>query len=770
MKIKENSKKLIQVNDLSVDFYRNGKYNRVLNNVSLEIKEGEIVGLVGESGSGKTTLGRAMLSLIDHATGNVLYEGKEIPKKHIKYVHKKNEWVYRTGQMIFQNPTTSLDAKKKVLDIVGEGLKNFKVIEKEIDHKIEKHNEKINEFKIQLKKLINPRRLLIREEEKRYKDEIENFIKHLVEIDPNLKQIDSFREEYKNVDKQLENIKKSFLFFKNKLSSEISNFKHIKKTKINNFNHITKTENKYFEKAINTEAEEMHLASNYEKPNNYYLTHLLEKNIKWFASLSNSLKTKYKINRKSKINFSNINTYEAYKKETISLIEIIKNEIITEKKEENKIDFYSIIFQLEERLNWRSARNTKIFNYISNYVVNEVKNNIKKLEDVVISLEQIIKSKKNEITYLAFEKEREIFNEEIASLLYEQVLSRDQIKFYEGFLNDVEFLIENHKFENRKSFYQFLILKNKQICSLHIALTNYKYRKKIERNQKLLNFKRNDFVNSMKELKNLRIDFYEEIKIHDKKWILNYAKNKDPIKYERIITQHAKNINIINEKYKFYEYARHKEKELKDSILNEVKNIRDLKKSIKGKNYKKIFTETIHQILSLVGLHPESANNFPTFFSGGQQQRIGIARALVNKPKFIIADEPISALDVSVQAQVVNLLKKLNKELGLTIIFIAHDLEMVKYLTDRVYVMYKGDIVEHGNTNSVYSKPIHPYTRSLMGSIPKLENHGKNLTLSNYDAKKHMYNEYTNIKNIMVGKDHFVRGTEKEIKSWKYKK
>lgn len=168
----------------------------------------------------------------------------------------------------------------------------------------------------------------------------------------------------------------------------------------------------------------------------------------------------------------------------------------------------------------------------------------------------------------------------------------------------------------------------------------------------------------------------------------------------------------------------------------------------------------VYDLLETVGLSKEHANRYPHEFSGGQRQRIGIARALAVEPEFIIADEPISALDVSIQAQVVNLLLKLQRERGITFLFIAHDLSMVKYISDRIAVMHFGKIVEIGPAEEIYQNPLHDYTKSLLSAIPQpdpeSERSRKRFSYIDDEANNHLRQLHE------IRPQHFVFSTEEE--------
>ena len=188
---------------------------------------------------------------------------------------------------------------------------------------------------------------------------------------------------------------------------------------------------------------------------------------------------------------------------------------------------------------------------------------------------------------------------------------------------------------------------------------------------------------------------------------------------------------------------------------------------IRGEKDKEVIDEKVFKVLERVGLVREHAGRYPHEFSGGQRQRIGVARAVVMEPELIIADEPVSALDVSIQAQVINLLNELRNDLGLTILFIAHDLSVVKYFSDRIGVMYFGKMVELATSDELFEHPLHPYTRALLSAIPLPDpNYEKNRVREKYNPlSAHDYSvDKPSFREVSPG--HFVMCNDAEFEQY----
>lgn len=215
-------------------------------------------------------------------------------------------------------------------------------------------------------------------------------------------------------------------------------------------------------------------------------------------------------------------------------------------------------------------------------------------------------------------------------------------------------------------------------------------------------------------------------------------------------------------------------------FLNDISNIKDLEKAVETLKEFKTQREELSkltenqckrilvvEILKSVGLDESVLPRYPLEFSGGQQQRIGISRAVVLRPQLLVADEPISALDVSIQAQVVNIFNDLKDKYNLTILFIAHDLRMVEYISDRIAVMNKGRILEVGKTSQIMNNPLHPYTKSLLEAVPSIHGDKGSLLGYQYDINIHNYSENNQPEWLKVNDDHFILATNEELDNWK---
>ena len=306
-------------------------------------------------------------------------------------------------------------------------------------------------------------------------------------------------------------------------------------------------------------------------------------------------------------------------------------------------------------------------------------------------------------------------------------------------------------------------------------------------NEKEIKWKR---IKAKRKINELKVEMNEKIRsLSDEQGNAEFVADESAKirkEYEAKIEQIKKDINALvkyeKEKIKQHNYDNsHVNKKLMSKMqmifqdpvdsLDPRMTVQDIIQEglhIQGQYNKYENQQKVKDALVKVGLLPEYASRFPHEFSGGQRQRIGIARALIMNPDFLICDEPISALDVSIRAQIINLLNNLKEEMGLTMMFIAHDLSVVKYFCDRIAVMYFGNIVELANIDVLFAHPLHPYTKALLSAIPKPD------PLSEKERKRFVYNpanehdyskEAPSLQEIVPG--HFVMANTEELEKYR---
>ena len=767
-------KKILKIENLNKFFVNRNNYKIALDNISFDVTEGDFLGIIGESGSGKTTLGRTIIRLNDATSGKIKLFNKNISNKKIS--KQENLTICRSMQMIFQDPLSSLNPKMNILKIISEPIvinkslkkENIKIIdsrhktnflfEYEILSGLAKNKyEKLYEYYVEYKKIINETitkiddfkftnndswtesfsdlettfdhyimsqkpvieiinkmyenaKKIIKAYDKKVKtNDLDPIYSKYIEYANNL---DEAKADFGNKENSINNLKKKF----NKIKKDIAFFKS---------NRLVKSEIKDLKIHIKLNSNGMKIAKT-KRDYNFKKILLIRDRLK-LGILDDFL------------NFENVdeeNLINEYRNIRDIIDEFFKNEFIR-------------IFNDNISENYEEKMSSIDYDLIKK----EIENNLSKsLIDFKNKLQMI--DEKNKIIINVLLSEKTMIAEEISKL---KLKKKEQEK---TFYSSESYIQKNNDFKKIKEELN-LIRKEKHKKHndfIYKSLSELKEKIKIESNEV-----KNRKIFLSKRL-NILIKELIDIRPND---LANFSK-KD---VSQVIKKNTKSMKeqLKNKMSSF---------KLIDFEFTKILEHYFIEERICSSNRSKLFfyrndflkimiLEKVFELLESVGLKKEHAYRYPHEFSGGQRQRIVIARALINDPKIIIADEAISALDVSIQAQVVNMMKELCDKRDVTFLFIAHDISMVHYICNKVIIMHNGKIVEKGSTNKIFKNPIHPYTQSLLKAVPELWKMDVDLSLFGDNSN---YSESYSISNkpyfMKVENDHEVLATKEQFDKW----
>ena len=767
-------KKILKIENLNKFFVNRNNYKIALDNISFDVTEGDFLGIIGESGSGKTTLGRTIIRLNDATSGKIKLFNKNISNKKIS--KQENLTICRSMQMIFQDPLSSLNPKMNILKIISEPIV--------INKSLKKENIKIIDSRHKANFLFEYE-ILSGLAKNKYEKLYEYYVEYKKIINETITKIDDFK--FTNNDSWTESFSDLETIFDHYIMSQkpvieilnkmYQNAKKIikvydKKVKTNDLDPIY---SKYIEYANNLDEAKADFGNKENSINNLKKKfNKIKKDIAFFKSnrLVRSEIKDLKIHIKLNSNGMKIaKTKRDYNFKKILLMrDRLKLEILDDflnfenVDEENLINEYRNIRDIIDE--FFKNEFTRIFdeNISENYeekmtsidydlIKKEIENNLSKSLIYFKNKLQMV-DEKNKIIINVLLSEKTMIAEEISKL---KLKKKEQEK---TFYSSEAYIQKNNDFKKIKEELN-LIRKEKHKKHndfIYKSLAELKEKIKIESNEVK---NRKNFLS-----KRLNILIKELIAIRPTD-LANFSK-KDA---SQVIKKNTKSMKeqLKNKMSSF---------KLIDFEFTKILEYYFIEERICSSNRSKLFfyrndflkimiLEKVFELLESVGLKKEHAYRYPHEFSGGQRQRIVIARALINDPKIIIADEAISALDVSIQAQVVNMMKELCDKRDVTFLFIAHDISMVHYICNKVIIMHNGKIVEKGSTNKIFKNPIHPYTQSLLKAVPELWKMDVDLSLFGDNSN---YSESYSISNkpyfMKVENDHEVLATKEQFDKW----
>ena len=767
-------KKILKIENLNKFFINRNNYKIALDNISFDVTEGDFLGIIGESGSGKTTLGRTIIRLNDATSGKIKLFNKNISNKKIS--KQENLTICRSMQMIFQDPLSSLNPKMNILKIISEPIV--------INKSLKKENIKIIDSRHKTNFLFEYE-ILSGLAKNKYEKLYEYYVEYKKIINETITKIDDFK--FTNNDSWTESFSDLETIFDHYIMSQkpvieilnkmYENAKKIikvydKKVKTNDLDPIY---SKYIEYANNLDEAKADFGNKENSINNLKKKfNKIKKDIAFFKSnrLVRSEIKDLKIHIKLNSNGMKIaKTKRDYNFKKILLIrDRLKLEILDDflnfenVDEENLINEYRNIRDIIDEFfknefirifndNISENYEEKMSSIDYDLIKKEIENNLSKsLIDFKNKLQMI--DEKNKIIINVLLSEKTMIAEEISKLKLKK--KKQEKTFY----SSESYIQKNNDFKKIKEELN-LIRKEKHKKHndfIYKSLSELKEKIKIESNE-VKNRK-----NFLSKRLNILIKELIDIRPND---LSNFSK-KDA---SQVIKKNTKSMKeqLKNKMSSF---------KLIDFEFTKILEYYFIEERICSSNRSKLFfyrndflkimiLEKVFDLLESVGLKKEHAYRYPHEFSGGQRQRIVIARALINDPKIIIADEAISALDVSIQAQVVNMMKELCDKRDVTFLFIAHDISMVHYICNKVIIMHNGKIVEKGSTNKIFKNPVHPYTQSLLKAVPELWKMDVDLSLFGDNSN---YSESYSISNkphfMKVENDHEVLATKEQFDKW----
>ncbi|WP_438341792.1 ATP-binding cassette domain-containing protein [Mycoplasma sp. 3341] len=781
---KDKQKVVLEIDNLKKYFIHGSNVNKAVDSVSFNVHESEIVGLIGESGSGKTTVGRSLMRLYDDYNGFVRLDGRIVSGRKISRDTEK--FLRRNVQMIFQDPHASLNGQKNIFSTLKEPLVVNGIMREKMKDLFSDWRHVKKNFRYTFKSLAQEYEIInlssFNNIAKDFVVEWENKFNNLT-FDSQLSNEDNFNQYF------------AFLEEKQSMETEVINTMYSNTNKLIDF---------YYQKQKdyredNIDLDEIELRNALKNYNNAKLgLRYTNEQVKLYHEYKN-IRSQYKALKKEHSEFLKVskNAFTNYIYEFKNEKNMLKNSRLLS----TNLDFY--IYNLKRELINSKANEflKEVYPELKYLEFEQIKALIKHLREYMVGFYRIklnVEYSKQAKQLLQETIDSE-FNFNIDEYLKQSKTNKANFdKRFKDIESQIAFYIENlaPKTVDKAQAKQDL---NKAKQRLSLAEDSYqkRYIQHVSERKELIAATEAKIVEINETYYALRKQIKELVKrfksVH--KNFIQYLKNQEVAsekvakkqqKYEIISFNTVVNAKLETQKSFAIEY-RYLVKDIHniDLLLGINHNLVDIifkdkypKLRFIYSNYifapfawirlKNLFYKTIiYKALEDVGLLKQFAYRYPHEFSGGQRQRIVIARALITQPKVIIADEPIASLDISIQAQVVNLLKDLCKEKNIGLIFIAHDLSMIEYIADKVQIMHLGKIVESGDTEQIYAHPVHPYTINLFKAIPKISNANEKFENVSFELNYLEQQKFPNVpKTWQIGQNHFVYGTNQQVHEW----